>query len=126
MIHNDERLVTNRRAILVVPNMIKDGLTSPLGLVAIRGYPRRYRGRSVRIDFSFIWRTVEALVGFPYSIYGSVKFSEFLVDRLRQSNPEGNRSLAVGKVSYIASSLHISNDDYGMSIARRIVDEACK
>lgn len=113
-----------RRAILVIPHEIKPGPLAPLGLVSIRIVPR-FKGDRVRLSYSYTWRTVEALVGFPYSLYGSVKYSQHLT-RLIQERlmPEQARRVETGEVSYIAHSLHIFVDEYGQNIAKRIVDDA--
>ena len=59
-----------RRAILVVPHVVRDNEdVSPLGLVSIRIVPRIH-GAQVTLLYSFTWRTVEAFVGFPYSLFG--------------------------------------------------------
>jgi hypothetical protein len=68
---------------------------------------------------------VEALVGLPYSLYGSVQFSEHLTKQIRERLPRENlRRVEMGEVSYIAHSLHFFIDQYDQSIAKRIVDDA--
>jgi hypothetical protein len=68
---------------------------------------------------------VEALVGFPYSLFASVRFGQHLTERLKALlPPEASRTVEMGHVSYIAHSLHIFLDAYGQNIARRIVDDA--
>lgn len=114
-----------RRAVLVVPHEIRprEEIT-PLGLIAVRIIPR-FQGRRIVLHFSFTWRTVEALVGFPYSLYGSVGYAEYLTSTIRQMIGEPTaRHVEFGEVSYIANSLHMFMDDYGQNIARRIVDDA--
>jgi len=97
---------------------------SPLGLVSIRIIPAFTGARTV-LHFSFTWRTVEAFVGFPYSIYGSVCYAQRLVQLVRaRLAPEPARVVDAGQVSYIAHSLHFFLDTYGQNIARRIIDEA--
>ena len=116
-----------RRAILVVPHQIVPGEDlSPLGLVSVRLIPR-FVGETIRILYSFTWRTVEAFVGFPYSLYGSVGFAEYLTSELQaRVATERGRHVGMGGVSYIAHSLHMFVDAYGQNIARRIVDDASK
>ena len=116
-----------RRAILVVPHRIVAGEDlSPLGLVSVRLIPR-FVGEVIRILYSFTWRTVEAFVGFPYSLYGSVGFAEHLTAELQaRVATEQRRHVRMGEVSYIAHSLHMFMDAYGQNIARRIVDDASK
>lgn len=116
-----------RRAILVVPHRVVQGEDlAPLGLVSIRLIPR-FAGEEISILYSFTWRTVEAFVGFPYSLFGSVGFAEYLTEKLqaRVGSRQG-RQMRIGQVSYIAHSLHMFVDDYGQNIARRIVDDASK
>ena len=116
-----------RRAILVVPHTVVNGAElAPLGLVSIRLIPR-FHGQQVSVLYSFTWRTVEAFVGFPYSLYGSVGFAEYLTKKLQHRvSPEGQIHIRMGEVSYIAHSLHMFVDDYGQNIARRIVDDASR
>lgn len=114
-----------RRAILVVPHAVRRGAElTPLGLISVRVVPR-FEGTRVTLGFSFTWRTVEALVGFPYSLYASIRFSNHLLElvRVRSGNPS---TLRCGELSYVAHSLHIFTDEYGQNIARRIVDDASK
>ena len=112
-----------RRSILVVPHKQSKEI-APLGLVSVRIIPR-FNENKITLNYSFTWRTVEALVGFPYSIYGSVKYSEFLTERIKQKLPEetGNK-VCMGFVSYIAHSLHIFSDEYSQNIARSIISDA--
>lgn len=120
----DDRFST-RRAVLVIPHAIKDGSdVAPLGLISVRLLPRFTNG-NVIIGFSFTWRTVEALVGFPYSLYGSVRFGQHLVDAIKRALPEGiGRTVKMGEVSYVAHSLHMFADRHGQNIARKIVNDA--
>ncbi len=114
-----------RRGILVVPHDVEEGHDiRPLGLISIRIFPR-FMDNRVLLYYSYTWRTVEALVGFPYSVYGSVRFSQYLTEEVKRRLPrEQSRRIEMGEVSYIAHSLHIFMDDYGENIARRIVDDA--
>jgi len=109
----------------VIPHVIKTpDHISPLGLVSVRIIPR-FSPNRVKLYYSFTWRTVEALVGFPYSIYGSVKYSMYLTDEIKRLvDPEIARGVDMADVSYIAHSLHMFMDDFGQNIARRIVDDA--
>ena len=113
-----------RRAILVIPHEIQQGADiAPLGLVSIRCIPR-FLATRIRLHYSYTWRTVESFVGFPFSIYGSVRFSQHLTEEVRRRAPAVSRRIEMGEVSYIAHSLHIFMDDYGQNIAQRIVDDA--
>jgi len=122
---NSSQQFSTRRAILVVPHEVgPDKELAPLGLISIRIIPRFVRSRP-HLSFSYTWRTVEALKGFPYSLYGSVRFSQHLTQMLKERLPdEVARQVDFGTISYIAHSLHFFLDDYGQNIARRIVDEA--
>jgi hypothetical protein len=91
--------------------------------VCVRIVPR-FQDRRIRFDYSFVWRTVEALVGLPYSMFGSVRFGEYLTERLTQELAEHSYTVEMGQVSYIAQSLHMFTDEYGQIIARRIVNDA--
>ena len=124
-ISGDPVQFATRRAILVVPYATgSQSEFSPLGLVSIRIVPRYMQQRTL-LHYSFTWRTVEALVGFPYSIYGSVCYSEHLTSMICEGLDSSiTRQIEIGQLSYIAHSLHIFQDDYGQKIARRIVDDA--
>lgn len=114
---------STRRAIMIIPHNNPTDEIAPLGLVCVRIVPRIIKA-TLRLDFSFVWRTVEALVGFPYSLYGSVRFSEHLTDQLRAMVEPDQTAVELGEVSYVAQSLHMFDDEYGQIIARRIVNDA--
>ncbi len=125
VIERNEGAFATRRAILVAQSERDDTKEwSPLGLVSVRIIPR-FTGQHCELSYSFTWRTVEALVGFPYSLYGSVRFGQELTQlvssRIRGAT-EGRVSM--GYVSYIAHSLHVFTDEFGQAIARRIVNDA--
>lgn len=112
---------TTRRAQLVVPHLPQDdGPLAPLGLVSVRAIPRLLAG-GPQIDYSFAWRTVECLIGLPYSLFGSIKFAEHLTDQISDAVSGGAR---VGEISYIAHSLHMYIDEYAHTVARLIVNDA--
>src|SRR5208283_1863905 len=109
-----------RRAVLVIPHEIREGDdVSPLGLISIRIIPR-YNQNRVSLSYSFTWRTVEAFVGFPYSLYGSVRYSQYLTEEIKKRLRETSTYVDMGSVSYVAHSLHIFMDYYGQNIARKI------
>jgi diguanylate cyclase (GGDEF)-like protein len=115
---------TTRRGILIIPHDQRIPYElAPLGLVSVRIVPR-ISDRKVRFNYSFVWRTVEVLVGFPYSLFGSVRYSEHLTEQLKQRLSSSAYSVELGEVSYIAQSLHMFTDEYGQIIARRIVNDA--
>ena len=126
-IDDTKKPYATRRGVLVVAhNPIPDAPLKPLGLVSIRCLPRS-TDDGTRLSFSFTWRTVEVLVGFPYSLFGSVRFAEdFTGEVLRnlERRDVSSTEVQLGSVSYIAHSLHMFMDDYARSIARRIVNDA--
>lgn len=115
---------STRRAVLVVPHRLPEsGSLSPLGLVSVRLVPRERDGGPV-IDASFTWRTVEALVGLPYSLYGSIMFAQELTSRVAERLPDATaRTVRSGTLSFTAQSLHVFTDEYAQRIARQIIAE---
>lgn len=124
VLSNDNLRYATRRAILVIPNNVVDNELQPFGLVSVRIIPRVEQINRITISYSFTWRTVEALIGFPYSFYGSIKYSEYLTEIIRSRLKGQTIDISLDRVSYIAHSLHIFMDDYGQSIAKRISDDA--
>jgi hypothetical protein len=125
-ISNPRSAFATRRAVMVIPHeIINEDDISPLGLISVRIIPRFTEYFKIILSYSFTWRTVEALVGFPYSIYGSVKFAEHLTQEIK-SDPglKNSEDVRMGEVFYVAHSLHIFTDDYGQAIAKKIIDEA--
>lgn len=121
-----EKSYSTRRAILVVPiTEIADNKYLPLGLVDVWFAPR-YVGEKTVIDCSFTWRTVEAIVGLPYSMYASVTFAEDMIRNIgAEVEKQGStvKTVELGQVSYIAHSMHMFLDEASMNIVRGIVDE---
>ena len=116
---------STRRACLIVPNQVVDGEPRPLGLISVWASPRVAGSRHV-IDFVFVWRTVEAFVGLPYSLYGSIRLADDLVNMLKAKVPKvaNGRAPEVGELTYIPMSLHMRVGDFHDRIAKRIVDES--
>ncbi|WP_316235271.1 MULTISPECIES: GGDEF domain-containing protein [unclassified Bradyrhizobium] len=112
-----------RRVMLPVHSAIQ--FDQPLGLGAIQVMPRRREGRW-NLDFQWIWRTVEALVGFPFSAYGSISWSKRFFDevesRMQQIAPAV--PLQRGELTYLALSFHMFLDAGDREIARAIVQDA--
>ena len=125
IVDDQERRFATRRAILVIPHEIKEGNDlAPLGLVSVRCIPR-FLGQRIILHFSYSWRTVEAMVGLPYSMFGSVRFGQFLTNEIKKRVSKNvARQIEMGDVTYIAHSLHMFADEYGQNIAKRIVDDA--
>lgn len=116
-----------RRAILVVPHIINnpDDIT-PLGLISVYIAPRML-GNEIVFDFSFTWRTVEAVVGLPYSLYGSIRYAEQILENVRQECDKTKglaERLKMGSVSYLAYSLHMFLDNSYLRIVRGIINDA--
>jgi len=117
---------STRRAILVVKNVVKNDELRPLGLVSVWAAPRHSAG-SCSIEFCFVWRTVEALVGLPYSLYGSIKLVEQIIEAVRselQSKHGVSQRITAGRLTYLALSLHMRVDEFHKRIAKRIADAA--
>lgn len=116
-----------RRAILVIRHEIKDaGNISPLGLVNIWIAPRQ-DGKNVIFDYTFSWRTVEAMIGLPFSLYATVRYAEDLTKEICNRIGEKSREvIRLGKVSYITNSLHMFLDSACLEIVRGVVNEATK
>jgi len=127
LISADGLQYATRRAILVVPHIISDpNDITPLGLISVYIAPRIMEGEVV-FDFSFTWRTVEAVVGFPYSLYGSIRYAEQILETVRQECDKIRgmaERLKMGSVSYLAYSLHMFLDNSYLRIVRGIINDA--
>lgn len=127
LIDNSGLRYATRRAILVIPHKIlgQENM-SPLGLVSIWMSPRQI-GDKIVLDFSYTWRTVEAMIGLPYSMYASVRYSEYLADMVRKKSGISEGSMIkLGSISYIAYSLHMFLDESYTEIVRGVINEASK
>lgn len=120
---SDGKPFATRRAVLVIPHepAPTPANVSPLGLISVRILPRPMPNEVI-INFSYTWRTVEALIGFPYSLYGSLRYSQHLCEEI--SKRCVNQRIKMGCVSYVAHSLHFFVNDESRRIARRIVSES--
>jgi diguanylate cyclase (GGDEF)-like protein len=117
---------STRRAILIVLNQFTPDDMNPLGLVSIWVTPRFHENKYL-LDYCFVWRTVETLVGLPYSLFGSIKYAEHIKKELDEKlgcKIPKDSNLKVGTLTYIALSLHMKIDDYNKRIAKSIVDAA--
>lgn len=117
---------STRRACLVVPHVPNEnGNPSPQGLVSVWASPRLNDMSQRIVDWVFVWRTVEAFIGLPYSLYGSIQLAQSL---LAQANNDfadkASTPLRLGELTYIALSLHMRSDGVHRRIAKRIVDES--
>jgi hypothetical protein len=102
-------------------------IDQPLGLSMIQIQPRQ-RGGHWNLDFQWIWRTVEALVGFPFSAIGSIRWSrdffESVKERLEAVDAPERPEL--GQLTYLALSFHMFLDVSDLEIARAIVQDATR
>lgn len=119
-----QQRIADRRILLTIGAPTDDG-AQPLGLSVIHVLPRVF-DRRWRIDFAWIWRSVEALVGFPFSAYGSITQSSAIVDAINeQLRATGGQQVSLGLLTYVALSLHMyvgpEGDD---EIARAVITEA--
>ncbi|OJX08835.1 MAG: hypothetical protein BGO75_13055 [Burkholderiales bacterium 68-20] len=118
---------STRRACLVVPHLpAVDGNPSPAGLVSVWASPRMNSSFGEKtVDWVFVWRTVEAFIGLPYSLYGSIALAQSLLKQINddQTN-EAATPFRLGELTYIALSLHMRSDGVHRRIAKRIVDES--
>jgi diguanylate cyclase (GGDEF)-like protein len=115
---------STRRASMVVPNSIVDGELQPLGLISVWATPRFPTDGRRLFDFVFVWRTVEAFIGLPYSLYGSIQLAKELVSRVATETGDDHARLSVGELTYVALSLHLGNDPIHNRVAKAIVDSA--
>lgn len=114
---------STRRACLVVPHVPTNSETpSPEGLVSVWASPRIGSGQANIVDWVFLWRTVEAFIGLPYSLYGSIQLAQDLLSQNKLSSP--TLKLRMGELTYLALSLHMRIDGVHRRIAKRIVDES--
>ncbi len=117
---------STRRACLVVPHVpTPDGNPSPEGLISVWASPRMNDSAERTVDWVFVWRTVEAFIGLPYSLYGSIKLAQSLLLQLNEGHPKKTTTpFRLGELTYIALSLHMRSDGVHRRIAKRIVDES--
>lgn len=108
-----------------LPVSAADGrFDQPLGLCAIQVMPR-FRDGKRYLDFQWIWRTVEALVGFPFSAFGSISWSKQFFDTVTAAllESEGKANVELGELTYLALSFHMFLDEGDTEIARAIVQD---
>lgn len=116
---------STRRACLVVPHEpTTSGTPSPEGIVSAWASPRVGDGSQNIVDWVFVWRTVEAFIGLPYSLYGSIQLAESLLSQIAIPSlaSQPNPTLRLGELTYVALSLHMRIDGVHRRIAKRIVD----
>jgi diguanylate cyclase (GGDEF)-like protein len=113
------------RRVLLPISLSADRPDQPLGLTAIQILPRLRDGRW-HLDFQWVWRTVEALVGFPFSAYGSISWSRSFHEEVRAqlAQESGSAHVALGQLTYVALSFHMFLDVGDVEIARAIIQDA--
>ncbi len=115
---------STRRACLVVPHLPDDkGAPKPLGLISVWSTPR-FESGTIFLDYVFVWRTVEAFIGLPYSLYGSLRMAAQLVEKVALTAGIDPTSVKLGELNYVALSLHIGSDQFHTRVAKQIVDMA--
>lgn len=115
-----------RRIVLPVATLTQP-VDQPLGLSLIQVMPRQRNDRWY-LDFQWIWRTVEALVGFPFSAIGSIRWSEKFFDSIKDmltAEGDGIR-VEIGQLTYVALSFHMFLDVGDLEIARAIEQDATR
>jgi len=116
----------DRRIVLVTAQPPGESAFEPLGLSAVHVFPRLLSGdpQAWKLDFIWIWRSVEAIVGFPFSAYGSVRWSNEFLESVIANLPPAGKAVTLGTVTYVAISLHLYCDRADLEIARQIDLEA--
>jgi len=115
---------STRRACLVVRHQPDEhGSPKPLGLISVWSTPR-FQAGIIYLDYVFVWRTVEAFIGLPYSLYGSLRLAEQLVERVASCADVDPNHVRLGELNYIALSLHLGSDQFHTRVAKQIVDKA--
>ena len=111
----------DRRILLTVGSPTIDG-SNPLGLTAVHLLPREVDSKW-RVDAVWVWRSVEALVGFPFSAYGSIQQSVRVIESVNTRLAQTHRlPISLGSVTYLALSLHMYvGDDGDDEIARAVL-----
>jgi GGDEF domain-containing protein len=99
------------------------GHRDPIGWFSIQIFPRLRDGRW-HLDFNWIWRTVEVLVGFPFSVYGSIEWSREFCEVVNHEVGKNDKPVEFGQLIYTALSFHMYLDDGELAIARAIVNDA--
>ena len=96
VLESGKNYATRRAVLIIPPGKMDPEDISPLGLISIRIIPR-FDKDQVYLNYSYTWRTVESMVGFPYSLYGSVRYCEHLTDEIKkQLQNETARKVRIG------------------------------
>ena len=95
----------------------------PLGLNEIYFAFRPLSDKQCMIVGTFVWRSVEALFGLPYSIYASCRFQRFIVEACNARLRTEYR-VVCGETIYMSLNLHLYQDDLNREIAGKIIQDA--
>jgi hypothetical protein len=111
---------------LVITAMLPEDVVKAgaLGLMSITVLPRQTVDFRWVLHFQWIWRTVEALVGFPYSAVASIQRSASILDQVNARLKLQGKTVAMGELVYLAQSFHLFDDLGDREIARTIVASA--
>lgn len=102
------------------------GKELPLGLISIAMLPRFNENKNIwELHYYFNWRTVEAIVGFPFSAFASCQFAQQFTSDL-QKRLRDKIFIETGELVYNAVSLHLFEDRFEQFIARKIVEQVTK
>lgn len=115
-----------RRTVLPVAT-VDQPVDQALGLSMINVMPRQRNDRW-QLDFQWIWRTVEALVGFPFSAIASIRWSQQFFESVKDKlAAEGDmHRVELGQLTYVALSFHMFLDAGDLEIARAIEQDATR
>jgi diguanylate cyclase (GGDEF)-like protein len=115
-----------RRTVLPVAT-VDQPVDQALGLSMINVMPRQRNDRW-HLDFQWIWRTVEALVGFPFSAIASIRWSQEFFESVKDKlAAEGDMNrVELGQLTYVALSFHMFLDAGDLEIARAIEQDATR
>jgi len=109
----------------VIINIHHPGLDQkrPLGINEIYFALRPLDERSYAIVGTFVWRSVEALFGMPYSIYASCRFHRYIVDQCSERLGE-SYDLQTGETIYMSLNLHLYQDAVNLEVAEQVINSA--
>jgi hypothetical protein len=109
----------------VIINIHHPGLDKrrPLGINEAYFALRPIGEKSYEIVGTFVWRSVEALFGMPYSLYASARFQRYVVDQCAKQL--GNLyELKIGEMIYMSLNLHLYQDTLNMEVSEQIIKKA--
>ena len=106
----------------VIINIHHPGLDQerPLGINEIYFALRPLAERSYEIIGTFVWRSVEALFGMPYSIHASCRFHRYIIDQCNERLGE-SYDLRTGETIYMSLNLHLYQDAVNLEVAGQVI-----